>query len=171
MQADLLSRRSALIGLGAVVLLPGCAATTASGPALYKKFRAVLVDVKPLAAGGDTFSARVIAETAPNWVSTYFASYLAPTDPSAPVLVLRYQQLGFGNPGSANGPNGNGAMDYVEGEGVVLGPAGRTLTSYPLTCSLYTNVDEFDPSGNYIHNRVASLGQALVQYMPGKIGL
>ena len=62
-------------------------------------------------------------------------------------------------------------MDYVTGEGVVIGPGGRTLSSYPLTCSLYTNVDKNDVSGAYTRNRIASLGQALAQFMPGKLGL
>jgi len=169
METNLFSRRSALAALGLAALAPGCA-STASGPALYRKFRAVQIDVKPLAAF-DPFSASVIAEATPQWIPRYYGSYLAPGDASAPVLVLRYEQLSFGVAGSANAPYGNGAMDYVTGEGVVLGPGGRTLSTYPLTCSLYTNVDENDVSGAYTRNRIASLGQALAQFMPGKLGL
>jgi hypothetical protein len=169
METNLFSRRSALAALGLAALAPGCA-STASGPALYRKFRAVQIDVKPLAVA-DPFSAGIIAETTPQWIPRYYGSYLAPGDASAPVLVLRYEQLSFGLPGSANGPYGNGAMDYVQGEGVVIGPGGRTLSSYPLTCSLYTNVDEYDVTGAYSRARIASLGQALAQFMPGKLGL
>jgi hypothetical protein len=169
MESNLFSRRSALAALGLAVLAPGCASTS-NGPALYRKFRAVQIDVKPLAAF-DPFSASIIAQATPQWIPRYFGPYLAPGDASAPVLVLRYEQLSFGLPGSANGPYGTGAMDSVTGVGVVMGPGGHVLSTYPLTCSLFTNVDENDASGAYSRNRIASLGQALAQFMPGKLGL
>lgn len=171
MSSMLLSRRGALLTLGAAALGPGCA-STASGPALYNKFRAVQVDVKPLAATGDTFSAGVIAETAPAWVQHYFGPYIAPGDRSAPTLVIRYQMISFGTEGSAaSAINSNGAMDYIQAEGDVIGAGGKTLSTYPLTCSLFTVVDLNDPSGNYERRRIGNLGQAVAQFMPGKIGL
>jgi hypothetical protein len=171
MSSMLLSRRGALLTLGAAALGPGCASTAASGPALYKQFRAVQVDVKPLAATGDTISAGVIAETAPAWVQHYFGPYIAPGDKSAPTLVIRYQMISFGMEGSAAGVFNNGAMDYIQAEGDVIGAGGRTLSTYPLTCSLFTVVDLNDPSGNYERRRITNLGQAVAQFMPGKIGL
>ena len=87
------------------------------------------------------------------------------------MLVIRVKTLTFGVEGSANGPFGNGAMDYVEGEGVVIGPGGRAVATYPLGCSLYTNVDVYDTSGAYSRHRIESLGQALAEFLPGKMGL
>jgi hypothetical protein len=170
MRSFMMSRRSALALFGAAALGPGCA-TTSTGPSPFRRFRAVQIDVGPLAANGDTISADILAQTMPASIPQYFGPYLAPGDKSAPVLVLRVRSLSFGLQGSANGPNGNGAMDYAEGEGVVLGNGGREVATYPLTCALFTTVDMNDMTGEYTRHRVASLGQALVQFLPGKMGL
>lgn len=172
MSSLLMSRRSAILTLGAAALSAGWAGKAASEPALYKHFRAVQIDVKPLAQTGDTISAGVIAETAPAWIPRYFGPYIAPGDRNAPTLVIRYQMISFGVEGSAGGGmNSNGAMDYIQAEGDVIGAGGRTISSYPLTCSLFTMVDMNDITGVYEHTRIANLGQAVVQFMPGKIGL
>jgi hypothetical protein len=170
MSTFIMNRRSALALLGAAVLGPGCA-TTSAGPSPFRRFRAVQVDVRPLAATGDTYSADVLAQTMPPWIQRYFGPYIAPGDKSAPLLILRVQSLTFGLPGSANGPNGNGAMDYSVGEGVVIGNGGREVATYPLTCALFTAVDLNDITDNYTRHRVESLGQALAQFLPGKMGL
>ncbi len=120
MQIVPFSRRSLLLAFGAAALgATGVSTSRAATP--FTRIRAVKIDTKPLAANGDTFSAAVIAETAPAWVPQYFGPYLAPGDSSAPTLTIRYSLISFGIPGSANSPNGNGAMDYVEGEGVLIG--------------------------------------------------
>jgi hypothetical protein len=170
MSSLLFSRRDVVAVLGSLASGTGIAAAWAEPP-VYKRFRAVQVDVKPLAATGDTISARVISETIPPWIERYFGPYLAPGDRSAPLLIIRVKSLSFGLEGSANGPYGNGAMDYVEGEGVVTGAGGKTVATYPLGCSLFTNVDVYDTSGAYTRHRIESLGQALAEFLPGKMGL
>jgi hypothetical protein len=131
----------------------------------------VKVDVAPLRETGDTIPAGVIAETMPSFLQQYFAKYIAPGDRSAPTLVARVKSLSFGIGGSTSPMFSNSAMDYAEGEVVVIGAGGRTIATYPITVSLLTHVDDFDPSGNYERRRIASLGQAVAQFLPGKMGL
>jgi hypothetical protein len=161
-----LTRRGALVG-AAMLLLPRTGAIAAG----YDRLRAIKLDVTPLRQNGDAISAQVIAETMPPFLQRYFSPYLAPGDRAAPTLVVRVRSMSFGIGGSANSPFGNGAMDSIEGDGVIIGAGGRAVATYPITCSLYTNVDEYDPSGNYWRRRISSLGQAVAQFLPSKMGL
>lgn len=81
------SRRAVLVGMGLASLV-GCT-TTGQPPLPSTRIRSVRVDVSPLAAKGVSNWATLIGSEAEKAVPTSFAGLLAPTDRSAPDLVLK----------------------------------------------------------------------------------
>jgi hypothetical protein len=61
-----------------------------------------------------------------------FAAHLAPGDRGALILSARIEFVIYGSDGSAGGPDPTMATDSIEGAGVVIGPGGRAIASYPL---------------------------------------
>ena len=97
------------------------------------RFRAIEVDVAPLRAGGNTDAADRVARELPPLLKKSFAARLAPGDKSAPILRARIDFVTLGTAGSAGGPHSIIAADFIEGAGVVVGPGGRVVATYPLT--------------------------------------
>jgi hypothetical protein len=171
---NLLKRASAMT---AVVLTLGSAecAAQSSSPSLPPDmhFRSIKVDVEPLAnnIGGPTPD--WVARDLPGALQAKFASRLAPGDRAAPTLVVRIDHLFLGE--SANGifsPMGQvEARDSIQGAGVVVGPQGQTLGTYPL----FTTLDNYTGGSNFEvgteRRRVDDLAKAFAYWLPGQMGL
>ena len=114
----------------------------------------VAVDVSPLRAQGDNTDADFLARVLPG--------YLAEFAPGRSVNV-RIDSVTYGPPGS-DGRNSDGAVDWIEGVGIVDG------RSVPLTCSQVTSVSFPDPTGYAARQRQDNLARAFAQWLPRQAG-
>ena len=122
MNLRILSRRSAIAALAALIATPALAAGASAQPT---RFRAIEVDVANVRKSGDVVSADRIARELPALLRRSFAAHIAPGDRSAPILRARVDLVTYGSNGSATTPgNPYGAKDYIEGAGLVIGPGG-----------------------------------------------
>jgi hypothetical protein len=170
MDKRLVTRRAALTALAALAAAPGMAW---AGPAAVR-FSEIRIDVSPLRRNGDGDFADWAAAVLPGALRQAFAPYLAPGDRSAPILVVRIDQLFLG-PQHSGGFGGNpvlDAIDGVEGEGIVMSRGGQQLASYPLYSAVgadaYLNMPyQLDIA----RRRVETLARSFAQWLPGKMGL
>ena len=119
----------------------------------------------------DAISADWIAQELPGDLRKTFAAYLAPGDPRAPILLARVDLVTLGTEGSGGGFNSTQAVDYIEGAGVVLGPNGRTIASYPLLSAVHAYPSDVDNNGVSGRTRVSNLALSFANWLPGKMGL
>ena len=165
MTGFLMSRRAALAGLAGMALLP------AAARAGDWRFRAIEVDVRPLRAGGDTITADWISRDLPALLRNRFAAHMAPNDPRAPVLRARIDQVRLGVDGSAGiEPGGPSAIDWIEGEGIVIGGGGRQVAHIPLQAAVHVKLIS-DPGQTLGQERIGNLAASFAQWLPGKMGL
>jgi hypothetical protein len=162
------------IGLaGAIVIAPAAPAESASALPPNIHFRAIKVDVTPVAqdVGGPT--AQWLAQALPGELQTAFANRLAPGDKSAPILVVRIRRVFLG--ASQNGLLGPAsaveALDNIDGAAVVVGPNGGEIGSYPL----FVPLDNYTGGTNYEagteQRRINELAHAFAYWLPGQMGL
>lgn len=167
MSKNLISRRTALLSLAAAL-----APVSARAQDANVRFRAIEVDVRPLRENGDTHSAEVIAAELPGALRAALGAHLAPGDRSAPILRARIDTVYFGAPGSAgNTFDRRATHDNIDGAGVLVGPGGRVLGTYPLTATLLVHPNPDDITGADGHYRIVHLAQAFAQWLPGKLGI
>ncbi len=165
-----LTRRAMLSTLVALASAPGIAmaAPLVAGP----RFRDIRVDVSPLRANGSGVYADWVAAVLPAELRNSFAAYLAPGDRNAPTLVARVDEVFLGPPGSAFGNPALDAIDSIQGEGIVLGPRGGEVASYPLYGAVgaqtYLNMPYQE---DITRRRVQTLALGFAQWLPGKMGL
>jgi hypothetical protein len=145
-----------------------------SGVALAQlRFRAIRVDVSPLAEKGLGPEAAWMAQELPGRLQAAFAGRLAPHDASAPTLVVRIDGLNLGmSGGGGTAPFGaTSARDDIEGAGVIVAPNGKTIGSYPL----FTSQLDYTGGANYElgteRRRVGELAGSFAQWLPGQMGL
>jgi hypothetical protein len=164
------TRRAILSSLAALAVAPGLALAQ---PATGMRFRDIRVDVGPIRATGNEDIANWVAEVLPGQLHHYFGPYLAPGDRSAGTLVARVDEVflgalhsgGFGSPASD-------AIDGIQGVGIVLGPHGQQVGSYPLYSAVGADVYLNWPYQRDItRRRVQTLAQSFAQWLPGKMGL
>jgi hypothetical protein len=166
-----MTRRAVLSALTALATAaPGLA--LAAAPA-GTRFRDVRIDLAPLlAAGRDDFAAWVAPVLTPA-LHKSFGAYLAPGDRNAPTLVARIDEViigpdhtgGFGSPAVD-------AIDGIQGAGIVVGPGGRQIASYPLYSAVGANTYLNQPYQEDItRRRVQTLALSFAQWLPGKMGL
>jgi hypothetical protein len=153
MNFQLVSRRSAIAALAAAVACPVLASGEQS-PAVGLRFRAIKVDVSGVRESGDPTSADWVAQELPEDLRKTFARYLAPGDSRAPILL-----------------NSTQAVDYIQGAGIVLGPGGRQIASYPFFTAVHAYPAEDSASGVSGHTRVSNLALSFANFLPGKMGL
>lgn len=166
MDASLICRRSALTALAGLFVAPWLARAQGAAPT---RFSAIVVDVGPMRAKGDTITADWIASALPGYLRQSFAPYLAPGDRRAPVLHARIDLVELGVIGSAGGALGfSGAVDWIQGAGVV---GGRDGTVYPLTSAVQAHPNLVDATGAEGRQRVNTLAQSFAQWLPGQMGL
>jgi hypothetical protein len=171
MDIRLLTRRAVLSSLAALAAAPGLA--VAASPLAGIRFREIRVDVAPLRASGAGDFADWIAAEEPALLRKSFAAYLAPGDRHAATLVARIDEVilgalhsgGYGNPAFD-------AIDGIRGEGIVLGPRGQQIASYPLYAAVGANTYLNMPYQSEItRRRVETLAQSFAQWLPGQMGL
>lgn len=170
MDNRLVTRRAALSALAVAALAPRLALAAPEAA----RFSAIRIDVAPLRNNGDGDFADWVAAVLPGALRQSFAPYLAPGDRNAPVLVARVDQVYLG-PEHSGGFGGNPVMDAIDGiqgEGVVLGPRGQPVASYPLYSAVgadtYINMPyQLDIT----RRRVETLAKSFAQWLPGKMGL
>jgi hypothetical protein len=145
----------------------------AASPLAGIRFREIRVDVAPLRASGAGDFADWIAAEEPALLRKSFAAYLAPGDRHAATLVARIDEVilgalhsgGYGNPAFD-------AIDGIRGEGIVLGPRGQQIASYPLYAAVGANTYLNMPYQLEItRRRVETLAQSFAQWLPGQMGL
>ena len=171
MDNRLVTRRAALTAftaLGAVAVAPGIVLAAPSG-----SFSSIRVDVSPLRKSGDNEVADWVSAVLPAALHQSFAAYLTGAR-GAPTLVARIDQVIIG-PSHSGGFGGNpvqDAIDGIEGVGIVVGPRGQEIASYPLYSAVgadtYINMPyQLDIT----RRRVETVAQSFAQWLPGKMGL
>jgi hypothetical protein len=163
-----------VIGRGAILALAAAGMVSFAAkaePAMdgAPRFRAIQVDVSGVRDTGAVESADVVARELPGDLRKSFAAYLT-NDPRAPVLVARVNLVTLGADGGG-GINSSQAIDYIEGVGVVVGPGGHAIASYPLTSSVHSYPVEDNSGGVSGYQRISNLTASFAQWLPGKMGL
>ena len=98
--------------------------------------------------------------------------YLAPGDSRAPILLARIDLVTLGTEGSGGGgPNSTQAVDFIKGAGVVIGPGGRQIASYPFFSAVLADPAEYSGSGVTGRTRISNLALSFANFLPGKMGL
>ena len=170
MNSRLPSRRSVLAALAGALACPVLASGEAPAPAA--RFRAIEVDASGVAESGDPTAARWVAEVLPGDLRRSFAKYLAPGDPRAPILLARIDLVTLGTEGSGGGsPFSTQAVDYIQGAGVVIGPGGRPIASYPFFSAVHAYPAEITANGVSGRTRIENLALSFANFLPGKMGL
>jgi hypothetical protein len=136
-----------------------------------QRFRAIQVDVSGVRDTRDSVSADLVARELPADLHKSFAAYLAPNDSRAPILVAKVRLVTLGAEGGGGGLNSTQAVDYIEGEGVVVGAGGRQIASFPITSAVHAYPGEDTPGGVSGYRRIANLAASFAEYLPGKMGL
>jgi hypothetical protein len=154
----------------AVIAAAALWAFGAASAQAQSRFRTIEVDVAPLRAGGNTDAADRVALELPPLLQKSFAARLAPGDKSAPVLRVRIDFVTLGTAGSAGGPHSIIAADFIEGAGVVVGPGGRVVATYPLISNLTAAEPFNDIGGEGNRLRISNLESSFAQWLPGKMG-
>ncbi len=170
MDNRLLTRRAVVSTLAALAAAPGIA--MAASPLAATRFREIRVDVAPLRESGNGDVADWIAAELPGMLRKSFAAYLTPGDRNAATLVARIDEVIIGPPGSVDNNPVADTTDGIQGEGIVLGPHGQQIASYPLYSAVgadtYLNMPyQLDIT----RRRVETLALSFAQWLPGKMGL
>jgi hypothetical protein len=158
--------------VGAVLLASPAAADNEQLPP-GAHFRAIKVDVSPLAGSVGEPTAGWMAEALPGPLQAVFGNRLAPGDRSAPTLVVRIDRVFLGQSGNGIGDatGADRARDNVEGAGIVVAPDGRTIATYPIFDVLYNYTGGSNYEVGTAHRRVNELAGGLARWLPGQMGL
>jgi hypothetical protein len=171
--------RSAFLGfgaaIGAVALGFFASAASAEGPSLPPgaHFRAIKIDVAPLAGSVGDPTATWMAEALPAPLQTVFADRLTPGDRSAPTLVVRIDRVFLGESGNGifDAAGADRARDNVEGAGLVVAPNGRTIASYRIFDVLYNYTGGTNYEVGTERRRINELAAGVAHWLPGQLGL
>ena len=167
--------RRAAAAAGAVGLAFSTCAALAQGDSLPPgaHFRAIKVDVEPLARSVGNPTAQWMAQALPGALQVAFANRLTPGDHSAPTLVVRIDSVFLGESGGGIGDadGADKARDNVEGAGVVVGPNGRALATYPVFNVVYNNTGGANYEVGTEQRRIGVLAESIAHWLPGQMGL
>jgi hypothetical protein len=163
----------AIAGAPAPVAAEDGSAPFAGAAAAQMRFRAIKVDVSPLAANGLAPEAAWLAQDLPARLAAAFAARLAPRDGAAPTLVARIDlvRLGASGEGGTEPFGGGGARDGIQGVGLVVAPNGRTIAAFPLYTSQIAITGGSVYERGTERRRVAELAAMFAQWLPGQMGL
>jgi hypothetical protein len=178
-------RRAALLAVG-VSFAPGALFAAPRPAAAYEtlqplapaaaaqiKFRAIRIDVSPLAENGLAPEAAWLAQDLPALLQAAFAKRLAPGAAGAPTLLVRVDLLILGESGGGGTApfGGSSAQDSIEGAGVVLAPNGKPIAVYPMLATLlaYTGGSVYEVGTE--RRRTADLANSFAYWLPGQMGL
>jgi hypothetical protein len=136
-------------------------------------FRAIKVDVSPIAESVGDPTAAWLAQALPGELQTAFANRLAPGDRSAPTLVVRINRVFLGT--SDNGVVGPAgaveALDHIDGSAAVVGPNGSDLGDYPLFVPLQNYTGGVNYEMGTERRRIGELAHAFAYWLPSQMGL
>jgi hypothetical protein len=144
----------------------------AGAAAAQLRFRAIKVDVSPLAAKGLGPEADWLAVDLPARLRAAFAGRLAP-GAAAPTLVVRIDLVHLGDSGGGGTePFGAaGARDEIQGVALVVSGNGRTIGAFPLFTSQIALTGGPIYERGTERRRVAELALSFAQWLPGQMGL
>ena len=145
----------------------------AGAAATQLRFRAIKVDVSPLAAKGLGPEGDWLSEDLPARLRAAFAGRLAP-GAAAPTLVVRIDlvHLGDSGGGGSTEPFGAaGARDEIQGVALVVAGNGRTTAAFPLFTSQIALTGGPIYERGTERRRVAELALSFAQWLPGQMGL
>ena len=136
-------------------------------------FRAIKVDVAPLASSVGEPTASWMAEALPGRLKSVFANRLAPGDRSAPTLIVRIDRVFLAESGNGmlDAAGADLARDNVEGAGIVVAPDGRTIASYPIFDVLYNYTGGSNYEVGTERRRINELASGVARWLPGQMGL
>ena len=149
-----ITRRSALAGLISALPVAAFASKRAYKAAPRER---ISVNVSPLRVQGDTIDANFLEEMLPG----YLAQYVGPGHD----VHVRIDSVTYGPPGGNGQFLGNGAVDSIEGVGVVDG------REVPVFVSIQTQVYLPDQFGYAARVRQEVLARAFAQWLPRQAGL
>jgi hypothetical protein len=163
--------RGAAIGFGIACLTAAAAASAPLSPGAH--FRAVKVDVSPIADSVGPPTSTWLAQVLPGELQAAFADRLVPGDRSAPTLVVRIHSVYLGASGNGVvGPSGAvEAMDNIDGSAAVVGPNGGELAVYPLFVPLQNFTGGVNYETGTQQNRIGQLAHAFAYWLPSQMGL
>jgi hypothetical protein len=161
---------SLLLGALAAACLPAAGETL---PAAPQKFKAIKIDVSPLAENGLGPEAEWMAQDLRESLQGAFAARLAPGDRKAPVLLVRIDllTLGISGAGGTDPFGGGAARDNIQGAGIVVAPNGATLATYPLFTTVLALTGGSAREIGTERRRVTVLANSFAQWLPGQMGL
>jgi hypothetical protein len=170
---------AAAVAIGAMVASPLSALAQeasrpfAGGAAAQLRFRAIKVDVTPLAEIGLSLVGEWMAADLPNRLQAYFSTRLAPRDAAAPILLVRIDRVRLGDSGGGGTqPFGlGGARDDIEGVASVVAAGGKVLASYPLFATQIALTGGPIYERGTERRRVADLANSFAYWLPGQMGL
>jgi hypothetical protein len=171
-----ISRRTALLGLGALSALALQSCATQSGPPLpagaQTRFKAIRVDASPLAQNGNGPEAEWLSQDLPGLLQSAFAAHMAPHDASAYTLLVRIDTISLGSWSSGGGLWDSRPIDSIQGVGILLSPSGAAIATYPLLSTGQTTVF-FTELGDirFQRIRVGQIAQSFAYWLPRQMGL
>ncbi len=171
MSAFPLTRRTALAGLGALVL----PAMVEMGSALAQpglRIRAIKVDVSPLRASMGDPTAAWVEEALPGALAQSLASYMAPGDRNGATLLARIDYLYLGP--SSGGPGFfHQTQDTINGTLLLRGSRGGVVANVPLRAitSYFPMAVDQTLVERALEGRVTALAQAFAGWAPRELGL
>ncbi len=171
MPASPMSRRSALVALGALALPTAVAVRSAHAEAGVR-FRDIVVDVSPLRAWVGDPTAAWVQQELPRALAQALAAYVAPGDRGGATLVARIDYIYLGPSSGGTGPAG-ASQDTIEGVLMVRGPRGGVAAATPLRAITSYYISPVDGAlveqGYYW--RVVALADAFAGWAPRELGL
>jgi hypothetical protein len=165
MSTSALTRRAALVALGALALPPVAAVRAA--PPSGVRIRDIVVDVR--ADVGEP-TATWLQQDLPPAIAQALGPYYAPGDRGGATLVARIDLLYLGPSSGGTGPAG-ASQDTIKGVLIVRGRGGGQDVPLRAVAFYYPMaVDQALPERAY-HDRVTALAQAFAGWVPGELGL
>jgi len=158
-----MTRRAALLALATLPLADAARAQTAK-----YAFRFIEVDVSPVLALGDTFTPPLVAKELQVALAKTFAPYLGK---SGYVLRARVDHVSLGPLPSRPSFLFHASHDYIDGAGLVIGPGGKVVATYPLMTFLDVDYDANGATEYALGLRAAALADAFARWLPGQMGL
>ena len=171
MSAFLLTRRAALVALGALAF-PSTVALRSANAQPVVRFRNIVVDVSPLRASSGDPTAAWVQQELPGALAQALAAHMAPGDRGGATLVARVDLIYLGPSSGGTGPWGS-TQDTITGVLVVRGARGGLAADTPLRAitSYYPNATDLAQLVQTNHWRVSALAQAFAGWAPRQLGL
>jgi hypothetical protein len=170
MSAFPLTRRAALVGLGAIALPAAAIRSALAQPNV--RFRDIVVDVSPLRASMGDPTAAWVQQELPGALAQALGSYMAPGDRQGAILVARIDDLYLGPNSGGTGAWG-ASQDTMNGTLLVKGPHGGIAADAPIRATSWYHPMAVDQPLRVESNhwRVVALAQAFAGWAPRKLGL